>query len=85
MVYLPYMKEFEENMKSDTADYKNVNETSKASIMLSSAFLGLFASKNLIWAHLDIAGPTWKVDNKFPYLSSEGSGFGFRMLNQLIK
>ena len=84
MVYLPYMKEFEEKMKSISADYKNVNQNSKASLMLSSAFLGLFVSPEQEWVHLDIAGPTWKVKNNFPYLTGEGSGFSYRMLNDLI-
>ena len=84
MVYLPYMKEFENKMKSNIADYKNANENNRASLMLSTAFLGLFISPNLQWAHIDIAGPTWDIESKFPYMTSEGSGFGFRMLNNII-
>ena len=84
MVSLPYMKEFEEKMKSDIADYKNVNESSRASLMTSTAFLGMFVSENQVWAHIDIAGPTWKIKDILPYMTSEGSGFGLRLLENLI-
>lgn len=84
IVYLPYLSEFEIKMKSKAADYKNINDNSRASIMLSSSFLGLFVSPDQKWVHLDIAGMDWNISADFPYMSGEGSGFGYRMLNNLI-
>jgi len=36
------------------------------------------------WVHMDIAGPTWYEKNK-PYIPKGASGFGVRLLVQLLK
>lgn len=84
LVYIPYLSEFESQMESKVADYKNVDDNSKASIMLSSTFLGLFVSPEQKWAHLDVAGTEWNMKSIFPYMSDDANGFGYRMLNDLI-
>lgn len=85
MVYLPYMTEFEDKLKSDTGDYKNVNEDMKSNLLLSTAFLGLFINPSFKWIHFDIAGPAFNYNKVKDYSSNEGSAFGLRLLFKMIK
>ena len=84
MVYMPYMTEFEEKLKSDTADYKNINEKSKSGILISSAFLGLFIERKFNWIHFDIAGPSFGYHDVKDYSVGEGSAFSLRLLFKMI-
>ncbi len=55
---MPLSEEYEEDLKSNFADFANVGGRAAGSIT-AAAFLGKF-SKQFKWAHLDIAGTAWR-------------------------
>lgn len=84
---MPLWDEYNEQIKSDSADVRNTGGRSAGSIT-AAKFLQKFAD-GLRWAHLDIAGTTWiesEADSpKRAYLPNGASGFGVRLLVRLLK
>ncbi|MEC7641376.1 MAG: leucyl aminopeptidase [Nitrospinota bacterium] len=76
---LPLWEEYEETMKSDIADLKNISApTVGAGTITGAAFLKSFAG-NQPWAHIDIAGTSWCKEDR-PYIPKGATGFGVRLL-----
>ncbi len=78
---LPIWEEYEEQLKSDIADIKNVGGK-PAGAITGALFLKKFA-ENYPWVHLDIAGTAW-VEKDKPYIPKGASGVGVRLLTQLF-
>lgn len=79
---LPLGPEYDDMIKSDVADMKNIGGRYGGSIT-AAQFLQRFIKEGTPWAHLDIAG-TGMSANKSDINRSWGSGFGVRLLNRLI-
>lgn len=79
---LPLWKEYDEQIKSDIADVKNVGGR-PAGTITGAAFLKKFVGRKTPWAHLDIAGTAWK-EKEGPYLSKGATGVGVRLLVQFL-
>jgi leucyl aminopeptidase len=79
---LPLWEEYDEQIKSDIADLKNVGGR-PAGTITGAAFLKKFAEKYK-WAHLDIAGTAWSEKDK-PYIPKGATGVGIRLLVQLLQ
>jgi len=81
---LPIWEEMGDHLKSDFADLKNIGDGSAgAGTIAAAAFLGNFVD-GTPWAHLDIAGTAyWEKDR--PYLPKGPSGFGVRLLVDLLR
>ncbi len=77
---LPLHAEYDELIKSSTADLLNAVESRKAGSITAASFLGRFVG-DVPWVHLDIAGTAWDLPRK--YIAKGGSGFGVRLLTQL--
>ena len=69
-----------DNLESYVADIKNVSFTNSADIIMSALFMRQFVKKDTKWIHIDIAGPSYKVDKIIKYASPEASGVGVRLL-----
>ncbi len=84
---LPLWDEYEEQIRSDFADVKNTGGRSAGSVV-AAKFLEKFAA-GMRWAHLDIAGTAWvETDPDSPkkeYLPKGASGYGVRLLVQLLR
>jgi leucyl aminopeptidase len=80
LVPLPMMENQKSKLESYIADIKNVSFASSADIIMSSLFMRQFIKKNTKWIHIDIAGPSYKVDDVIKYASPEASGIGVRLL-----
>ncbi|HIJ60582.1 MAG TPA: leucyl aminopeptidase [Nitrospirae bacterium] len=78
---MPLCDEFDEYIKSDTADIKN-SAGRNGAMLTAGYFLKHFAG-NTPWAHLDIASTAWLEKDK-PYLSKGASGSGMRLLIDFI-
>ncbi len=79
---LPLFEEYDEQIKSDVADVKNVGGRPAGSItgaMFLKKFIGDYP-----WAHLDIAGMAW-IDNGNAYVHKGPTGFGVRLLVQFLR
>jgi leucyl aminopeptidase len=79
---MPLFEEYNEYLKSDIADIKNVGGRS-GSLVTSAIFLSKFAG-DVPWVHLDIAGTAW-VEKEKPHIPKGASGVGVRLLMKAIK
>lgn len=80
---LPLWEDYDELIKSDVADVKNIGDGTAGTIV-GGAFLKKFA-EGYPWVHLDIAGTAWDVKGS-PYIPSKGgTGFGVRLLVQFAR
>jgi len=77
---LSSMDKYKHKLESYVADIKNVSFTSSADIIMSSLFMQQFIKKNTKWIHIDIAGPSYKLNDVIKYASPEASGIGVRLL-----
>lgn len=79
---LPLWDEYDEDIKSDIADVKNIGSGSAGAI-IGATFLKKFAV-GYPWVHLDIAGTmTWEKTSG--YTVKGASGFGARLLTHLAR
>ncbi|TVM04362.1 MAG: leucyl aminopeptidase [Candidatus Brocadia sp. WS118] len=79
---LPLWEEYQEQIKSDIADIKNVGGPHGGAIT-AACFLSKFAEK-YPWVHLDIAGTAW-CEKGGAYTQKGASGVGVRLLVQLVR
>lgn len=80
---LPLWREYDDKIKSDIADVKNIgNMPGDAGAITAAAFLKKFV--NYPWAHVDIAGTAWNDYDK-PYGIKGATGFGVRLLVEMLK
>lgn len=82
LVEFPLWEEYDEQLKSDVADYKNLGSGSEAGAIIAAKFLQQFVNYN--WLHLDIAGGAFlkTTDN---YRGKNGTGIGVRLLYRYLK
>lgn len=81
IVQLPFWKEFEDFLKSDVADLKNIGGPIGGA-STAGKFLEHFTDYN--WIHLDMAGAAFLQDAKGSNPSG-GTGVGVRLLYNFIK
>lgn len=79
---LPLWEEYQEQIKSDIADMKNIGGP-YAGAITAACFLSKFTEK-YPWVHLDIAGTSWCEKNN-AYTQKGASGVGVRLLVQLVR
>ena len=77
---MPLGEEYDQAIKSDAADMKNVGERAGGSIT-AAQFLKRFVD-GVPWAHLDIAGMAWSSKDR-PLAAKGATGFGVRLLDRL--
>ncbi len=78
---LPLWDDYDEYIKSDFADVKNVGNRYGGAITAAS-FLKKFVGYK--WAHLDIAGVANTSKDKF-YIKKGGTGFGVRLFTEIAR
>ena len=81
---MPLHKNYDKLMNSKNADMQNINYVGGAGSTTAAQFLQRFIINKTPWAHLDIAGMAFSKYGGA--LNSEGAtGYGVRLLNQLIE
>lgn len=80
---LPLWDEYDDEMKSDIADIKNLSTKPVAGAITAAKFLQAFTSDHPSWAHLDIAGVAFG-DTKFGK-SKAATGWGVHLLCAFVK
>ena len=81
---MPLHKNYDKLMNSKNADVQNINYVGGAGSTTAAQFLQRFILNKTPWAHLDIAGMAFSKYGGS--LNSGGAtGFGVRLLNQLIE
>ncbi len=81
---MPLHKNYDKLMNSKNADMQNINYIGGAGSTTAAQFLQRFILNKTPWAHLDIAGMAF---SKYGGALNSGgaTGFGVRLLNQLIE
>jgi leucyl aminopeptidase len=79
---MPLDAHFEEALKSNVADLKNVAGSRWGGAIVAAKFLEQFVGSTQ-WTHLDIAGPAW-AESETANHDPGGTGFGVRTLVQLV-
>jgi leucyl aminopeptidase len=81
---LPLYDEYKEQLKSSTADMKNIGGRSAGAIT-AAAFLSNFV-EDTPWIHLDIAGTAWNQEGtkEKTYNPKGATGFGIRTIVKYI-
>jgi leucyl aminopeptidase len=81
---MPLHKNFDKLIDSKNADMQNINYVGGAGSITAAQFLQRFILNKTPWAHLDIAGMAF---SKYGGALNSGgaTGFGVRLLNQLIE
>ncbi len=80
---LPMFEHFNDQIKSDVADIKNVGEGRWGGAITAAKFLEEFVGETP-WAHIDIAGPAFR-DKPKPYCDAGASGQFVRTLVELAR
>jgi leucyl aminopeptidase len=84
---LPLFEEYEEQIKSDVADVKNIGGRYGGAI--TAALLLKKFVKDVPWVHLDIAGTVWTDGGpdalRKEYLPKGPTGVGVRLLIQMLR
>ena len=81
---MPLDKAWMEDMESTVADVQNLAKSGRwAGACTAAGFLEHFIDDGMKWAHMDIAGTAWRKKD-LPTVPKYGSGFGVRVLNELI-
>lgn len=78
---MPFWSEYDDLIKSDIADIKNIGGASAGAIT-AGKFLSHFV--DYPWIHLDIAGPTFTKE-KYGYRGKGATAMGVRLLYEFIK
>ena len=81
---MPLHKNYDKLMNSKNADVQNINYVGGAGSTTAAQFLKRFIINKTPWAHLDIAGMAF---SKYGGALNSGgaTGFGVRLLNQLVE
>ena len=79
---MPMPDDYKELLKSDYADINNMPGSRYGGAITAALFLSEFTGETR-WAHIDIAGPAFGKKGS-DYCSPGGSGFGVRLLCDLI-
>ena len=79
---MPLPAQYEKQIESGVADVKNTGGRPGGSIT-AALFLQKFVN-GAPWAHLDIASTAWKPKSTIPTIPSGATGFGVRLLDQLV-
>ena len=80
---MPLYEEYGDYLKSDVADIRNTGTDRSGSLVTAAYFLKEFV-QDIPWLHLDIASVAW-TDKDRQYIPKGASGFGVRLLLELIR
>ena len=79
---MPLPEDYQELLKSDLADMRNIGPGRWGGAIVAALFLSEFVGKTR-WAHIDIAGPAYQKKAQ-PYGQPGATGFGVRLLCRTI-
>ncbi len=83
---LPLTEEHTRDIKSPIANVANMSSTKGAGSSTAAAFLEHFVDKGIPWAHFDIAGTAYNVNNRLEYCSKKmASGVMIRTFVELVR
>ena len=81
---LPFWEEYALDLKSNIADVKNITGGRGAGTITAGKFLEKFVDSKIEWAHIDIAGTSWR-DKPNGVQAPIVTGYGVRLLVDLVE
>ncbi|OEV09878.1 leucyl aminopeptidase [Streptomyces nanshensis] len=81
---MPMPTHLRKGMDSPVADISNIGERPGGGLV-AGLFLKEFVDEDVLWAHLDIAGPAFNESGAFGYTPKGGTGSGVRTLVRLAE
>lgn len=81
---MPLDTVWSKEMESHVADLRNLGKSRYGGACTAAGFLEHFIKDGTSWAHMDIAGTAWRKSEQAT-CPKDGTGFGVRVLNQLVK
>ncbi|WP_181768816.1 leucyl aminopeptidase [Streptomyces albidus (ex Kaewkla and Franco 2022)] len=81
---MPMPTHLRKGMESPVADIANIGERPGGGLV-AGLFLKEFVDEDVVWAHLDIAGPAFNEAGPFGYTPKGGTGSGVRTLVRLAE
>ena len=84
LVLLPFISGFDDELKSEVADIRNVCKDCKGQLYPSTTFLSYFIKDNTKYLHIDIAGTAFKDNKNYAYEEYEATGSGIKLLVDYI-
>ena len=81
---MPLGERYDKDIDSAIADMKNVGKGREAGGVAGAQFLQRFVN-GVPWAHLDIAGTAWTKRDDDPTVPKGATGYGVRLLDQLVR
>ncbi|PJE76205.1 leucyl aminopeptidase [Candidatus Uhrbacteria bacterium CG10_big_fil_rev_8_21_14_0_10_48_11] len=81
---LPMPESYRPLLKSRIADLRNIGTSRYGDSIVAGLFLKEFVN-GTPWVHLDIAGPAWAEREMKPSMPAGATGFGVRLLVELIR
>lgn len=82
LVSFPLWSVYDDELKSDIADMRNIGKSSLAGAIVAGKFLERFT--DYPWMHIDIAGPSF-IPDALGYLPKGATGFGTKLIYQFLK
>ncbi|OKL52294.1 leucyl aminopeptidase [Buchananella hordeovulneris] len=79
---MPLPQALREGLQSPVADLANIGGR-EGGMLSAGLFLREFTD-SLSWAHIDIAGPSFRAGKPANYVSTGGTGYGVRLLTALL-
>lgn len=79
---MPLRDDYAKGLKSPIADLRNGGATPGAG--MGAYFIGEWVSRDVPWAHLDIAGKDW-YDSATPTVPAGATAFGVRLLDRFVR
>lgn len=80
IVVMPFISGFDDELKSNIADIRNVARDCKGQLYPSTTFLSYFIGDNTKYFHIDIGGTAFTDNKKYKYDNYESSGVGVKLL-----
>lgn len=80
---MPLHPSYGEDLTSTIADIKNVAEGTHPGAGLGAHFIGFFVDPETPWAHLDIAGTAWSLQDG-PTVPRGATGYPVRLLDRFL-
>jgi leucyl aminopeptidase len=81
---MPMGPGYDKMIDSEFADMRNIGVRPAGGSITAAQFLQRFVDEDRPWVHLDIAGTAWKPANDNPLEPAWATGWGVRLLDQLI-
>ncbi len=82
---LPLFQNYESLIASPVADVRNIALSKWGGALTAGLFLKKFVPKDIPWAHLDIAGPSYAEREYLSYIPLGGTGVAVRTLLHFIQ